>query len=65
MGLQTCMQLSAWMHSIHCVKNVQVQSYFWSVCSCIRTEYGPEITPYFNTFQAVISLYSCVLDTFS
>ena len=25
----------------HCVKNVQIRSYFWSVCSCIRTEYGP------------------------
>ena len=24
----------------HCVKNVQIRSYFWSVFSCIRTEYG-------------------------
>ena len=24
----------------HCVKSVQIQSYFWSVFSCIRTEYG-------------------------
>ena len=23
----------------HCVKNVQIQSYFWSVFSCIWTEY--------------------------
>ena len=23
----------------HCVKNVQIQSYFWSVYSCIWTEY--------------------------
>ena len=23
----------------HCVKSVQIQSYFWSVFSCIRTEY--------------------------
>ena len=23
----------------HCVKSVQVQSYFWSVFSCIQTEY--------------------------
>ena len=24
----------------HCVKCVQIRSYFWSVFSCIRTEYG-------------------------
>ena len=24
----------------HCVKSVQVRGYFWSVFSCIRTEYG-------------------------
>ena len=24
----------------HCVKRVQMRSYFWSVFSCIRTEYG-------------------------
>ena len=60
------------MHAIHakepakhCVKSVQIQSYFWSVFSCIRTEYGdlrstgkygPEITPYLDTFYAVKSL---------
>ena len=37
----------------HCVKNVQIRSYFWSVFSCIRTEYGPKITPYLDTFHAV------------
>ena len=53
----------------HFVKSVQIQSYFWSVFSRIRTEYGdtkylsvfspnagkygPEITPYLDTFQAV------------
>ena len=26
--------------SIHCVKSVQIQSFFWSVISCIKTEYG-------------------------
>ena len=26
--------------SWHCVKSVQIRSYFWSVFSCIRTEYG-------------------------
>ena len=32
----------------HCVKSVQIQSYFWSVFSCIRTEYGAmlRISPY-------------------
>ena len=34
----------------HCVNCVQIRSYFWSVFSCIRTEYGPEITPYLDTF---------------
>ena len=24
----------------HCVKSVQIQSFFWSVFSCIWTEYG-------------------------
>ena len=24
----------------HCVKNVQIRSFFWSMFSCIRTEYG-------------------------
>ena len=26
-------------NSFHCVKNVQIRSYFWSVLPCIRTEY--------------------------
>ena len=24
----------------HCVKSVQIRSFFWSVFSCVRTEYG-------------------------
>ena len=40
-------------------KSVQIWSYFWSVCSCIRTEYGPEITPYLNTFHAVYITETC------
>ena len=33
---------------IHCVKSVQLRSFFWSVFSCIRTEYGEilRISPY-------------------
>ena len=27
-------------HSCHCVKSVQIGRFFWSVFSCIRTEYG-------------------------
>ena len=25
---------------LHCVKSVQVPNFFWSVFSCVRTEYG-------------------------
>ena len=25
---------------VHCLKSVQIRSFFWSVFSCIRTEYG-------------------------
>ena len=47
------------------LKSVQIRSYFWSVFSCIRTEYGgllvfspnegkygPEITPYLDTSRS-------------
>ena len=27
-------------HYIHCVKSIQIRSYFWSVFPCIRTGYG-------------------------
>ena len=49
----------------HCMKSVQIPSFFWSVFSRIRTEYGdllfspnagkygPEKTPYLDTFHAV------------
>ena len=53
----------------HCVKSGQIRSFFWSVFSRIRTEYGeilylsvfipnagkhgPEKTPYLDTFHAV------------
>ena len=29
-------------HVRHCVKSVQMQSYFWSVFSCIWIEYGDQ-----------------------
>ena len=37
----------------HCVKILQIRIFFWSVFSRIRTEYGPEKTPYLDTFHAV------------
>ena len=37
----------------HCAKSIQIRSYFWSVFSRIRTEYGPEITPYLDIFHAM------------
>ena len=41
------------MASQHCVKSVQIRSFFWSVFSRIPTEYGPEKTQYFDNFHAV------------
>ena len=49
----------------HCVKNVQIQSFFWSVFPCIRPEYGDlrskskyglQITPYLDTFHTVTAI---------
>ena len=58
--------------NIHCVKSVQIRSYFWYIFSRIWTEYGeilvslriqsecgkngPEITPYFGTFHAAMRI---------
>ena len=54
---------------IHCVNSVQIRSFFWSVISRIRTDYGeilntvgkygPEKTPYLDTFHAVICNLLC------
>ena len=65
------------IRNMHCVKSVQIQSYFWSAFSRIRTEYGeisyfslfspnagkygPEITLYLDTFHAVIALWFFLL----
>ena len=40
----------------HCVKSVQIGSFFWSVFSRIWIEYekyGPEKTPYLDIFHEV------------
>ena len=39
------------------VKIVQILSYFWAVFSRIQTEYGPEISPYLDTFHAMDADY--------
>ena len=42
--------------SKHCVKSVQIWSHFWSAFPCNTDQkYGPEITPYLDTFQAAKS----------
>ena len=53
--------------TIHCVKSVQIRSYFWSVFSTNTRKYGPEKTPYLDTFHAVINILRVhsILDTFS
>ena len=46
---------------IHCVKCVQMRSFFWSVFSCIRAEYGPQRPPHLDIFHAVITLKNVVI----
>ena len=53
--------LSCW---IHCVENVQIRSFFWSVFSCIQTEYGLEKTPYLDIFHVVVLIVKCFLSTY-
>ena len=42
-------------YELHCVKSVQIRSFFWSVFSCIQTEYG-EIQKHriLDTFHIVV-----------
>ena len=40
--------------NLYCVKSVQIRSYFWSVFSPNVGKYGPDITPYWDTFRAVL-----------
>ena len=42
--------------SIDCIKSVQISSFFWSIFSCICTEYGDLRSKYpnFENFHAVI-----------
>ena len=41
------------MPTLHCVKRVQIRSFFWSVFSMNRGKYGSEKTPYLDTFHPV------------
>ena len=48
----------------HCVKSVQIKSFFWSVCSCIWTEYRKILTkktPFWTLFTNCIILLVSVL----
>ena len=45
-----------------CVKSVEIRSFFWSVFSRIRTEYGPEKTPYLDNLHAVQPRVNIVSD---
>ena len=58
--------LMIYLTFIYCMESVQIRSFFWSVFSCVRNEYGdllpksgkygPEKTPYLDdTFHAVIN----------
>ena len=45
----------------HFVKSVQIRSFFWSVFSCIQSEYRSEKTLYLDTFHTVrfLKLWNC------
>ena len=36
---------------MHCVKSVQIRSFFWSVFSCVRTEYRDLLLKSLYSFQ--------------
>ena len=44
-------------YSTHCVISVQIRSFFWSVFSRNTGKYGPERTPYLETFHVVYKLW--------
>ena len=57
---------------VHCVKSVQIRSFFWSVFSCIRTEYGHLLrkSPYSvqaqeNTDQKKLRIWTAFTQWFS
>ena len=46
------------------VGSVQTRSFFWSVFSRTQSEYGPEKTPYFDTFLAVKMFWNKVISKY-
>ena len=42
----------------HCVKSVQIGSYFWSVFSYIRTEYAYSVRIQKNTDQKLLHIWT-------
>ena len=38
-GGENCLVCGFFQNNFHCVKNVQIRSFFWSLFSCIWTEY--------------------------
>ena len=45
----------------HCVKSGQIRSVFWSVFSLNAGKCGPEITPYLDTFHAVVVFFVVII----
>ena len=63
--LSTTLGFPGDMSHAHCVKSLQIQSFFWSVFSRIRTEYGEirSISPYSvlmreNTVQKKLHIWT-------
>ena len=53
-GLTELTEYSKWIESSHhCVKRVQIWSFFWFVFSCLWTEHGPDKNLCLDTFHAV------------
>ena len=42
---------------LHYVESVQIRSFFWSVFSPNAGKYGPEKTPYLDTFHTVLTIF--------
>ena len=49
------------MKIIHCVKRIQIRSFFWSVFSPNTGKYGPEKTPHLDTYYVVIENASVIV----
>ena len=52
-----------WTSKVHCVKSVQIRSFFWSVFSRIRTEYGEILRIWTLRIWTPYSVYTDILWT--